>query len=305
MTPPVTAGAPTAERVLPVPGGLASGPLRRFLLAHVVPGAERHDAATGTHERVVPTGAGPVVAAVVLGTAERGGQVLVRASAPVLDEVCAVVRRWLDLDGEVAAAEAHLGADAELAPLVAARPGLRVPRAVCGAETALLTVLGQQVSLAAARTFAGRLVAAHGEPVAGGLRAFPAPAALAAAGPEALRAVTGVTGARSRTLHALAGLLAGGLDLDAARAAGEGALARERLLALPGVGPWTADYVALRALGDDDAFLPGDLVLRKAMGGVSPAAALARARPWRPWRGYALLHLWTARVFAAPPVPTT
>ncbi|NAZ87724.1 3-methyladenine DNA glycosylase 2 [Kineococcus sp. T90] len=286
--------------MLPVPGGLAAGPLRRFLLAHVVPGAERHDAATGTHERVVPTGAGPVVAAVVLGTGERCGQVLVRAPAPVLGEVCAVVRRWLDLDGEVAAAEAHLGADSELAPLVAARPGLRVPRAVAGAETALLTVLGQQVSLAAARTFAGRLVAAHGRPVPGGLSAFPDPAVLAAAGPGALRAVTGLTGARSRTLHALAELLADGLDLDAARAAGEGAAARARLLALPGVGPWTADYVALRALGEDDAFLPGDLVLRKAMGGVSPAAALARARAWRPWRGYALLHLWTARVFAGP-----
>ncbi len=287
-----------AELALDVPGGLPADPLRRFLVAHAVPGAERFDAATGTHERVVPTAAGPVAAAVVLGAGERCERVLVRAPAPVLGEVAGLVRRWLDLDGGVAAAEAHLRADPSLAALVAARPGLRVPRSVSGAETALLTVLGQQVSLAAARTFAGRLVAAHGRPAGEGLLAFPDPGALAAAGPDALRAVTGLTGARSRALHALAELLAGGLDLDAAREAGEGPAARERLLEVRGVGPWTADCVALRVLGEDDAFLPGDLVLRAAMGRVSPAQALARAQGWRPWRGYALLHLWTAHAFA-------
>ncbi|WP_432533805.1 DNA-3-methyladenine glycosylase family protein [Kineococcus arenarius] len=236
----------------------------------------------------------------MLGEEPRCGRVLVRAPAPVLDEVAGVVRRWLDLDGDVAAAEEHLRADARLAPVVAAHPGLRVPRSVSGAETALLTVLGQQVSLASARTFAGRLVAAFAGPAVGGLTAFPDPAVLAAAGPEALRAATGLTGARSRTLHALAQLLAGELDLDAAREAGGGAAARARLLAVPGIGPWTADLVALRVLDDDDAFLPGDLVLRRAVGGVPPAAALALARTWRPWRGYALLHLWTAQVFADP-----
>ncbi|WP_432491399.1 AlkA N-terminal domain-containing protein [Kineococcus gypseus] len=283
-----------------MPGGLPADPLLRFLRAHALPGAERHDGATGTHERLLPTAAGPVPVAVVLGTAQRCERVVVRAPAAALAEVGARVRRWLDLDGRVAAAEAHLGADPALAPLVAARPGLRVPRAVSGAETALLTVLGQQVSLAAARTFGGRLVAAFGRPGGGGLLAFPEPAVLAAAGPEALRAATGVTGARSRALHAVASALAGGLDLDGARAAGRAAAARAQLLALPGVGPWTADYVALRALGEDDAFLPGDLVLRRALGGVGQAEALARAQPWRPWRGYALLHLWTAQAFAGP-----
>ncbi|MCI2237415.1 3-methyladenine DNA glycosylase 2 [Kineococcus sp. TRM81007] len=290
--------------VLDVPGGLPADPLRRFLAAHAVPGAERHDAATGTHERLVPTSAGPAPVAVVLGAAQRCERVPVRVLEPVpgevVGEVVGEVRRWLDLDGAVAAAEEHLRTDPELAPLVAARPGLRVPRTVSGAETALLTVLGQQVSLAAARTFAGRLAAAFGRPAGAGLTAFPAPAVLAAAGPDALRAATGVTGARARALHALAELLAGGLDLDAARAAGEGAAARARLLAVPGVGPWTADLVALRALGDDDAFLPGDLVLRRAMGSPPPAGALARAEGWRPWRGYALLHLWTRAVFTDP-----
>jgi 3-methyladenine DNA glycosylase/8-oxoguanine DNA glycosylase len=121
---------------------------------------------------------------------------------------------------------------------------------------------------------------------------------LAAAGAERIRAVTGVTGARARTVHALAAALAGGLDLDAAAGDPQRAdAARAELLALPGIGPWTADYVALRVLGDLDAFLPGDLVLRRALGGVSVKEAAARAEPWRPWRGYALLHLWTAAVF--------
>lgn len=277
---------------------VAADPLRRFLLAGVVPGLERHDPATGTHSRVVPTTAGPVVVHVDLGTAAVVRSVRVRATAAVLPEVAPVVRRWLDLDADTDLPEAALAGDPVLGPLVAARPGLRVPRAVSGAESALLTVLGQQVSLGAARTFAGRLVAAHGEPVGDGLTAFPDPAALVAAGPDALRATTGVTGARARTLHALAGALADGLDLDAAAAdPAAAAAAHAELLALPGIGPWTADYVALRVFGDSDAFLSSDLVLRRALGGVPAREALAAAEAWRPWRGYALLHLWTAEVF--------
>ncbi|GAA0287995.1 hypothetical protein GCM10009528_00800 [Kineococcus aurantiacus] len=268
---------------LEVPGGLPAEPLRRFLLAHTVPGAETH--LDGVHRRVFPGG---VEATVDVGTGERCE--VVHVTGPVAPEV---VRRWLDLDGDHARAERHLSADPLLAPLVAARPGLRVPRAVSGAETALLTVLGQQVSLAAARTFAGRLVAAYGTPRET-LVEFPAPAALAAAGPDAIRAVTGVTGARARTLHVLSTVLADGLDLDTA----DPAAARAELLALPGIGPWTADYVALRVFGDSDAFLPSDLVLRRALGRVPAREAAARAEPWRPWRGYALLHLWTAEVFA-------
>ncbi|WP_432521947.1 DNA-3-methyladenine glycosylase 2 [Kineococcus sp. SYSU DK006] len=301
-----------AERRLAVPGALAAAPLRRFLLAHALPGAERHT--DGVHTRTFPTAAGPVVADVDLGTAQRCEQVVVRLAVPegvggdaadeLVEEVAGRVRRWLDLDGPHEAAEAALAADPRLAGLVAARPGLRVPRAVAGAETAVCTVLGQQVSLAAARTFAGRLIAAWGAPVGAGLAAFPTPAALAAAGPDAIRAASGVTGARARTVHALAAALADGLDLDAAagdaRAAAE---AHAALLALPGIGPWTADYVALRVFGDSDAFLAGDLVLRRALGGVGAKEALALAERWRPWRGYALLHLWTAEVFADAPEP--
>ncbi|WP_432563760.1 AlkA N-terminal domain-containing protein [Kineococcus sp. SYSU DK003] len=276
-------------------GGLPADPLRRFLLAHALPGAEVH--LDGVHQRVFWTAAGAVEASVDVGTGERCEQVVVRAPAGGLEEVAAVVRRWLDLDGDHVSAEAHLAADPLLAPLVARRPGLRVPRAVRGAETAVLTVLGQQVSLAAARTFGGRLVAAYGTPL-DALVAFPGPQVLAAAGPDAIRAVTGVTGARARTVHALAAALADGLDLDgAATDPGLAGKAHAELLALPGIGPWTADYVALRVFGDSDAFLPSDLVLRRALGGVTAREAAARAQAWRPWRGYALLHLWTHEVF--------
>ncbi|PRY10761.1 DNA-3-methyladenine glycosylase 2 [Kineococcus rhizosphaerae] len=275
---------------LDVPGGLPAEPLRRWLAAHAVPGAETH--VDGVHRRVFPGRAGGLVeASVDLGTADRCDVVVVEVDGEG-DVDPALVRRWLDLDGDHVAAERHLSGDPLLAPLVAANPGLRVPRAVSGSETALLTVLGQQVSLAAARTFAGRLVAAHGTPV-GALRAFPEPAALAAAGPDALRAVTGVTGARARTLHALASAFADGLDLETA----DPAAARAELLALPGIGPWTVDYVSLRVFGDSDAFLPSDLVLRRALGRITAREAAARAEAWRPWRGYALLHLWTAEVF--------
>ena len=275
-------------------------PLRRWLLAHALPGAERHDAATGAHTRVVPSPAGPVVVTVDLGGDARTDVVRVRTpdgdpSAAVL----ATVRRWLDLDADTDVVEDALATSPELAPLVAARPGLRVPRTVDGAETALLTVLGQQVSLAAARTFGGRLVAAHGVRVADGLTAFPSPAVLAAAGPDALRATTGVTRARALALHTLATALADGLDLDAAAADPDAARrAHADLLRLRGIGPWTADYVALRVLGDSDAFLGSDLVLRRALGGIVAGEATVRAEPWRPWRGYALLHLWTHEVFA-------
>ncbi|NAZ82914.1 3-methyladenine DNA glycosylase 2 [Kineococcus sp. R8] len=275
-------------------------PLRRWLLAHALPGAERHDPVTGEHTRVVPSPDGPVVVTVDLGAAPRSTTVRVRVdSGEPSAAVLAAVRRWLDLDADTDAVEAALAASPDLAPLVAARPGLRVPRTVDGAETALLTVLGQQVSLAAARTFGGRLVAALGRPVAAGLTAFPSPAVLAGAGPDVLRATTGVTGARALTLHALAVALAEGLDLDAAARDPDAARrAHADLLALRGIGPWTADYVALRVLGDSDAFLGSDLVLRRALGGVPAREATARAEPWRPWRGYALLHLWTREVFA-------
>ncbi|MGW0840668.1 AlkA N-terminal domain-containing protein [Streptomyces sp. NPDC002787] len=203
-------------------------------------------------------------------------------------------RRMLDLDADPVAVDEQLRADPVLAPLVDKAPGRRVPRTVDEAEFAVRAVLGQQVSTAAARTHAARLVLAHGEPVddpEGGLtHLFPSPEALAAVDPETLA----MPRTRRTTLTTLVRQLADGelhLGVDS-----DWAETRAQLLALPGFGPWTVDVIAMRALGDPDAFLPGDLGIRRAAQELglpsTPAALTARAAAWRPWRAYAVQYLW-------------
>ena len=205
-------------------------------------------------------------------------------------------RRLLDLDADPHTHASVLAADEVLAPLVAANPGRRAPGAADGAESAIRAVLGQQVSLAAARAVSARLVATHGSPLEapdGSLtHAFPAPDTLAAAALDGV----GLPRARRETLRELAHRLASGaLRLDAGADRNE---VRRRLLEIPGVGTWTASSVLLRALGDPDAFPAGDRGLRRAarkLGLASSATALAaRSRRWRPWRAYAAHHLWAA-----------
>ncbi|HET9380389.1 MAG TPA: AlkA N-terminal domain-containing protein [Streptomyces sp.] len=203
-------------------------------------------------------------------------------------------RRMLDLDADPEAIDGQLRTDPVLAPLVDKAPGRRVPRTVDEAEFAVRAVLGQQVSTAAARTHAARLVTAYGEPVEdpeGGLtHLFPPAGALAAVDPGTLA----MPRTRRATLTTLVGRLADGslhlgVESDWPRA-------RAELLALPGFGPWTADVVAMRALGDPDAFLPTDLGVRRAAHELglpaTPAALTARAAAWRPWRAYAVQYLW-------------
>ncbi|MFD4151218.1 AlkA N-terminal domain-containing protein [Streptomyces hydrogenans] len=203
-------------------------------------------------------------------------------------------RRLLDLDADPVAVDDRLRDDPLLAPLVDKAPGRRVPGTVDPAEFAVRAVLGQQVSTAAARTHAARLVTAHGVPVEdpeGGLtHLFPTPEALAGLDPETLA----LPRSRRTTLLTLVRALAdGGLALgpDTDRAE-----TRARLLALPGFGPWTTEVIAMRALGDPDAFLPGDLGVRRAAKGLglpgAPAALTARSAPWAPWRAYAVQYLW-------------
>ncbi|MEU5285178.1 helix-turn-helix domain-containing protein [Streptomyces sp. CA-278952] len=204
--------------------------------------------------------------------------------------------RWLlDLDADPVAVDAQLRIDPLLAPLVDAGPGRRVPRTVDGAEFAVRAVLGQQVSTAAARTHAARLVTAHGVPVEdpeGGLtHLFPTPEALAGLDPQALA----LPGTRRTTLTTLVAALAEDrlrLDTDT-----DWEQARAELAALPGFGPWTVESIAMRALGDPDAFLPTDLGIRRAAERLglpaTPAALTARAVDWRPWRAYAVQYLWT------------
>ncbi|MEU2160811.1 AlkA N-terminal domain-containing protein [Streptomyces sp. NPDC019208] len=205
-----------------------------------------------------------------------------------------VCRRMLDLDADPVAVDDQLRTDPLLAPLVDKAPGRRVPRTVDAAEFAVRAVLGQQVSTAAARTHAARLVTAHGTPVQdpeGGLtHLFPGPGALATVDPGTLA----FPRSRRTTLTTLFGALADGtLRLGPDSDWNE---ARARLSELPGFGPWTVDVIAMRALGDPDAFLPTDLGIRHAAAGLglpsTPAALTARAAAWRPWRAYAVQYLW-------------
>ncbi|GAA3132131.1 DNA-3-methyladenine glycosylase [Streptosporangium carneum] len=204
-----------------------------------------------------------------------------------LARVVARCRRLLDLDADPEAIAAVLG-ETSLEALVAKRPGLRVPGAWDGFEIAVRAVVGQQISVAGARTLLGRIVARAGRPTGGeGLsHLFPTPGDLLEADLDGL----GLTGRRVATLRALATRVAGGdIDLDGAQ---EPSKVVARLLEVPGVGPWTASYVALRALRDPDAWPEGDLGLRRAMACLGiPEEHIER---WRPWRAYAALHLWSS-----------
>jgi AraC family transcriptional regulator of adaptative response / DNA-3-methyladenine glycosylase II len=211
-------------------------------------------------------------------------------------------RKLLDLDRDPDTITDALGADPVIGGLVRAAPGRRVPGHVDPPELALRAVLGQQISVAAATTHAARIVAAYGEPldepVGAVTHLFPAPSALASSDLTALA----MPAARRRAMQTLAAALANGeLNLEDDSAAVE-----EELLALPGIGPWTTAYIAMRALGDADAFLPTDLGVRRGLEALGhdgrPAAALAMADHWRPYRAYAVQHLWAA---APAPRPAT
>jgi AraC family transcriptional regulator of adaptative response / DNA-3-methyladenine glycosylase II len=249
--------------VLPTREPFDGESLLSFLAARAIPGVE--EVVRGTYRRTSPFG-------VVEMTPGPAG---VSCHPPEAAERC---RRLFDLDADPGAVAAVLGADPLLAPLVARRPGLRVPGGFDGFELAVRAIVGQQVSVAGARTVLGRMVAGHGEPLPGpdgGLtHLFPTPAALAAADPAAFP----FPRTRARALIAVARLAAGGqLRLGA-------------LLDIPGIGPWTASYVAMRALGDRDAFLPGDVGIRNALAALG--AEGADGERWRPWRSYAVMHLW-------------
>jgi AraC family transcriptional regulator of adaptative response / DNA-3-methyladenine glycosylase II len=207
-------------------------------------------------------------------------------------------RRLLDLDADPVAVADVLGADPLLSSLVRSAPGLRVPGSVDGAELAVRAVLGQQISVAGARSLAGGIVASCGQPLSeplaedGGLtHLFPEPAAIADAD------LVAVPAARRGALSNLARALADGeiaLDPGADREEAE-----RQLVALHGIGAWTASYIAMRALGDPDAFLPTDLGVRRALVRLDqpgdPPSAVALAERWRPWRAYAVQHLWGAQ----------
>jgi AraC family transcriptional regulator of adaptative response / DNA-3-methyladenine glycosylase II len=203
------------------------------------------------------------------------------------------VRRLFDLDADPLHVGSHLARSALLRPLVAVAPGMRLPGAWDPFEVAVRGILGQQVTVRAATTLGGRLAAAFGRPVECGdglTHLFPVPAALA----DADVASIGIPRARAATIRALAAAVVRGEPvLDASRGT-EAAV--ERLCAIPGIGAWTAQYIAMRGLSEPDAFPAGDLGVRKALGNgegpLSIAAVERLSEPWRPWRAYAVMHLW-------------
>ena len=197
-------------------------------------------------------------------------------------------RRLFDLDADPVAVDAVLGADPALSPLVAKEPGVRAPRAVDGFEIAVRAVVGQQISVAAARKVLAKLLLQPPDRVEGAL--FPTPLELLELPDQAFA----MPGSRRETLRQLArAVVDGELQLDGG---GDRDETVARLKAVPGIGDWTAQYTAMRALGDPDAFLPTDIGLRRGARAAGlptePAALAAHAERWRPWRSYAVIRLW-------------
>ncbi len=275
---------------------LAFEPLLSFLGARAIPGVETFDGRT--FRRSVRTTTGRI-AVIRLTPDPARGHVALDASiddASHLDAVVPPARRLLDLDADPGPIDDLLARDPALRPSVRSTPGLRLPGAIDGFELTVRAVLGQQVSVRAARTFAGRIAIAAGTPlppeqVVGGVtHVFPTAEQLSVAPLDTI----GLTSRRRATLRRLAELVADGvLDLSG-QADREATLGS--LLSIPGIGTWTASYVAMRALRDTDAFPASDLGVRagfEALGLPTSIGAIERrADRWRPWRGYAVMHIW-------------
>jgi AraC family transcriptional regulator, regulatory protein of adaptative response / DNA-3-methyladenine glycosylase II len=263
--------------------------LVEFLSARAVDGLEARDGSAYRRTLRLPWGDGVVT----LRPAD--GHVRCELRLEDLRDLTAAVqrcRRLLDLDADPEAIDRDLADDPLMAPLVAATPGMRAPGAVDPTEMAVRAVLGQQISVAAARTLTATLVAAYGKPLTASgdtvTHLFPSADALADAGLDEL----GMPEPRKRTIRELARRLATGeLPLDPGA---DREQAKERLATVPGIGPWTTGYLAMRALGDPDAFPTGDVAVRKGLEILSGSRldVEARAEAWRPWRAYAVRHLW-------------
>lgn len=261
-----------------------------FLLARATPGVESVEASCYRRTIAIDGKTGSIrversasKAAIELEVRFSDSQAL-----PVIGER---VHRMFDLGADPSVIAEHFAGDVWLGRILKQHPGIRTPGAWDGFELSVRAILGQQVSVAAATTIAGRLARRFGTPVEApdGLnRIFPSPGQLVAAPIEEV----GVIGARAETIRTLArAVCAGSLTLATTASA---ATVTTALQALPGIGPWTAQYIAMRALGEPDAFPSGDLVLRRMAGGCTARELERRSEPWRPWRAYAVMLLWQA-----------
>ena len=278
---------------LPARTPFDGGGLMAFLRARVVPGIEEMIPGGYRRSLALPHGAGVVD---LIPHADHVAATFVLDDARDLDAAVDGCRRLLDLDRDPAPVAAHLGADPVIGHLVGAAPGRRVPGHPDGCELAVRAVLGQQVSVAAGTKLVAQIVAGRGtplaQPVGAVTHAFPPATAIAGLDPESLP----MPRSRSRTLVGMAAELAAlrlVLDDTVNRADAYAAL-----VALPGIGPWTAGYIAMRALRDPDAFIPGDAGVRHGLVRLgrdpSPRETERVAEPWRPYRAYAVQHLWAA-----------
>jgi AraC family transcriptional regulator of adaptative response / DNA-3-methyladenine glycosylase II len=281
-----SARATTLSLRLPARAPFDGAGVLRFLADHAIPGLESGDDASFSRTLVLPHG--PAAVRIALDPGQTG--VLVEARLTELADVPALtarVRRLFDLDADSVAIDQALGADPVLRPLVEAVPGIRIAGVADGEEALFRTLVGQQISVASARTVLGRLVSELGD------GRFPPAETIAARGREVLR---GPASRIATIVKAAEAVVGGELRLDPETPAAE---LRENLLALPGIGPWTADYLAMRVLGNPDTLPASDLVIRQSAAALgmpdSVRGLTARAAVWAPWRSYAALHLWRAR----------
>jgi AraC family transcriptional regulator of adaptative response / DNA-3-methyladenine glycosylase II len=274
----------------------------RFIAARAAPGVE---CVIGeTYHRTVGIGPhrGWLSVSPIAGRHELSVQ-LATSLAPILPAILARLQNLFDLDARPDIIAGHLRTDRLLADLVTANPGLRVQGAFDSTELAVRAILGQQVSVRAASTLAGRVAERFGEPIEtpipGLNRITPTAATLAAATSNDLAAV-GMPRVRAESVRTLARLIAGGeLDLEPGA---DPAATVAQLVELPGIGPWTAEYIAMRALRWPDAFPAADLGLAKALQLSSTKAVQAASEAWRPWRAYAAMHLWQSLATSATPI---
>jgi AraC family transcriptional regulator of adaptative response / DNA-3-methyladenine glycosylase II len=277
--------SPAAGRLdlrLPYRAPMDLGATLEYLAARAIPGVESFDGLTFSRTLGLP--GGPALVSLSDGGGYVGCQLRLTDQRDLISAV-ARVRRLLDLDADPVAVETALDADPQLAPLVGKHAGVRSPGAVDGFEMAVRAVVGQQISVAGARTLLGRMATDLGEPVFDGWRLFPSASSFVEADPAGLP----MPRKRAATLYTVAEALIGGdvaLDPGADRAT-----TRAALLARPGIGPWTADYLMMRALGDPDVLLGTDLGVRKAAKSLD--IEISDGRPeWAPWRSYASHLLW-------------
>ena len=285
---------PAIELRLPVTSPCCAHALLAYLRVRALPGVEAVDGST--YRRAIelsPQVRG--VLAVDLGPVESGHVIASSTVECSPTQLAEIVTRLIDADAPVAQIEGVLKADPDLSRLIEASPGLRIPGTIDPFELTVRAILGQQITVMGARTLAARIASAYGRPLGSTgqiTTTFPAPSRLAGAALERL----GIPRMRADAIRSVARLALEGESVDTAARWLESPSA-ESLLDVKGIGPWTASYVALRGFRDRDALPTSDLGLRQVLGAPSApmsARALAkRASAWRPWRGYAAVHLWT------------